>query len=328
MSDERFLITGAMGCIGSWVARNLVQQDVDTTIFDLATDPHRMRLLMAEEELDKIQFLQGDIAELAEVQLAVAKSQATHVIHLAALQVPFCRANPSLGAQVNVVGTVNVFETVHQAGRQVRGLAYASSVAAFGSNESYPSKPVADDAPLRPNTLYGIYKVANEDTARLYWQDWQVSSVGLRPHIVFGVGRDQGMTSDITKAILAAAADRPYHISFGGPIALQYADDVARIFINAARARNEGATVCNLRNDVISVGQFVDILRNIVPQAQITYNHEAALPFPADLDDQRLKRVLSSVPHTPLESAILQTFTDYRQLLSQGRVDLGQLQKQ
>ena len=143
----------------------------------------------------------------------------------------------------------------------------------------------------------------------VYWQDWQVGSVGLRPYTVYGVGRDQGLTSDLAKAILAVAAGKPYHIKFSGLVALQYTDDTARIFIESARAGYQGAAVCNLRNDVVSVAEFVATLQAQAPSAQITFEPDRPLPFPADLDDCGLRHILGDIPHTPLPAAIQQTLT-------------------
>ena len=325
MSSDSFLITGAMGCIGSWVLRNLVRERVRIVALDLAEEPVRPRLLLTPEELGCINFVQGDITNLDRVQALIEQQQITHIIHLAALQVPPCRANPPLGARVNVVGTVNVFEAARRCQNQVRGLVYASSVTALGPLRLYPERPVPDDVPQRPETLYGVYKQTNEHTARLYWQNWRLSSVGLRPGIVFGVGRDQGLTSDIAKAILAAAAGRPYRVRFDGYAALQYADDVARMFIGAARTSYPGVAVCNVRNDVIDVADFPALLQDQVPDARITCAVDHPLPFPADLDDSGLRRVLGPIPHTPLAEAIRESLARFRILVAQGRIDLGQL---
>jgi len=326
MNTETFLVTGAFGCIGSWILRNLVDENVHVVAMDLATDPVRPRLLLSPAELEQITFVQSDITDLKAVQAVVETHQITHIIHLAGLQIPACRANPSLGAQVNVIGTVNIFEAARHNWGQVRGLAYASSLAVMGPADLYPQRPVTDDALPHPETLYGVYKQTNEHTARLYWQDWQVGSVGLRPYIVYGVGRDQGLTSDIAKAILAAAAERPFRIKFGGAVTLQHANDVAKIFIGAARASYQGATACNLRNDVIEVGDFVVMLQKEVPNAHITYEKNNLLPFPADLDDGGLRGILGDVPHTPLNTAIRQTLDHFTKLLAEERVDLGQLE--
>jgi nucleoside-diphosphate-sugar epimerase len=280
---------------------------------------------MSEEELSHVEFAKLDVTDLNAVKKLVADEGVTHIVHLAGLQVPFCRANPSVGAAVNVVGTVNILEAARASWGQVKGVSYASSLAVLGPAQHYPQTPVKDDAPLLPATLYGVYKQANEWTARIYWQDWQIPTIGLRPYIVYGVARDQGMTSDIAKALLAVAAGRPYHIRFGGPVALQYADDVARIFIETARSGYQGAAACNLRNDVVDVGDFIAKVKARYPNAQLTYSADNLLPFPYDLDDSGLRSILGTVPHTPLEAAIDETVTIFKTLIAEKLIDLKQL---
>jgi UDP-glucuronate 4-epimerase len=326
MGGETFLVTGAMGCIGAWTLRNLVSEGAGVVASDLAADPMRPRQLLSDEEIEQVDFVRLDVTDRKAVDDLVAQKGITHIVHLAGLQVPFCRANPSVGAAVNVVGTVNLFEAARAHWGQVKGITYASSLAVLGPSHLYTETPVADDAPRIPQTLYGVYKTANEETARIYWQDWQIPSIGLRPYIVYGVGRDQGMTSDLAKAILATVAERPYHIKFGGPVALQYADDVARMFIGCARSGYQGATACNLRNDVLDVADFVAALQEAYPNAQVTYEAGNLLPFPADLDDSGLRAILGgSVPHTPLHDAIRQTGERFKSLLQESKVDLAQL---
>lgn len=323
MTNETFMITGAMGCIGAWVLRNLVQNGTKVVATDLATEPVRPRQVLSADELAQVKFAKLDVTDLKAVRSVVEENEITHIIHLAGLQVPFCRANPSLGAQVNVVGTVNIFEAARHA--NIKGLAYASSLAVLGTAEDYPEGRVGDDVALLPRTLYGVYKVANEGTARIYWQDWQVGSVGLRPYIVYGVGRDQGMTSDIAKAVLAAAANRPYHIRFDGPVGLQHANDVAKMFIGAARARHQGAAMCNLRNDVVEVAEFIKLLKAEQPTAEITYATNNPLPFPWDLDDGGLRHILGGIPYTPVHEAIRNDLAHFRALIDKDLIDLNQL---
>jgi len=85
-----------------------------------------------------------------------------------------------------------------------------------------------------PGTIYGVYKRANEGTAWVYHAERGVASIGLRPHTVFGPGRDHGLTSAPTSAMLAAAAGKPFQIPYGGTSQFQYAPDVARAFVQAA----------------------------------------------------------------------------------------------
>ncbi|HLU99672.1 MAG TPA: NAD(P)-dependent oxidoreductase [Acidobacteriota bacterium] len=326
MSKEAFFITGALGCVGSWVLRNLVDEGVTVVASDLSTDPVRPRLLLSDDELSRIEFVKVDITDLESLRQTVASREITHIIHLAALQVPFCIANPSLGSQVNVTGTVNIFEVARHLKEQIRGLAFTSSIAVMGPADRYPDRPLKDDVELYPQTLYGVYKQANEQTARVYWQDWGIPSVSIRPYIIYGIGRDQGLTSDVAKAILAAAAGQEYEIRFSGPISMQYADDVAKILIRAARSEHRGAAACNLRGDILTVEGFVTALQSVLPNAQVRYSG-SQLPFPSDLSDEGLRAILGELPHTPLDVAIRETAERFTKLLQEGRVDLQQLKE-
>jgi nucleoside-diphosphate-sugar epimerase len=325
MSKPVFLITGSMGCIGAWVIRHLLDDDAHIIATDLSATITRPALLSSDAELKNIKWNALDVTDSSAVTKMVKEKAVTHIIHLAGLQIPFCKSNPSLGAAVNVTGTVNILQAARESG--VSGICYASSLAALGDDVQYPVKPVTDDVHLLPKTLYGVYKAANEGTAKVFWHDWQVGSIGLRPYCVYGVARDQGMTADLAKAILAIAANKPFHIRFSGQVALQHASDVARIFIDSAYANYQGAATCNLRGDVIDVEDFVATLKQLYPQAQITCEKNKSLPFPSDLDDSGLRSILGNLPHTPLEEAIRADIYRFSKLITQGKIDLSQLDR-
>jgi UDP-glucuronate 4-epimerase len=321
MTSERFLVTGALGCIGSWVLRHLVLAGTEVVATDLSSDPVRPRLIMSDDELARVRFLPLDVTDLAAVRTVVDREEITRIVHLAGLQIPFCVANPSLGAQVNVQGTVNVFEAARHSNGQVRGLAYASSMAVMGPATMYRERPVTETAPLHPGSLYGVYKQANEATARLYWESWQMPSVGLRPYIVYGVGRDQGMTSDPTKAMLAVVAGRSFQIQFSGEVGMQYAPDVAAIFVRGAMATPQGGDAYLLRGSVVTVDEIVEAMAEVDPRARELVDVVAQpLPLPADLSDAALRGLIGEVPHTPLREAVADTMERFRRLHAAGQV--------
>lgn len=319
MSKENFLITGAMGCIGAWIVRNLVREGVTTTVFDLSTNKHRLELIMSAAEIAQIDFIHGDITDTEVVKTAVVANNITHIIHLAALQVPFCKANPPVGAAVNVVGTVNVFEAAKAAG--IQQIVYASSVAVYGQKDEYVDRLLPHDAPLHPHNHYGVFKQANEGTARIYWQDDGIASIGLRPYTLYGPGRDQGMTSTPTKAMLAAARGETYHISFGGYNGFQYNDDVAKIFIQAARTPYQGADVFNIRGAVAHMSEVVSVIEAAEPSARgrITYE-ETALMLPEGQNDTELRRLLGDIPNTPLADGVAKTIAHFKKAIAGGRL--------
>lgn len=316
-SKPTFLVTGTMGCIGAWVLRHLIDDGANIVATDLNTEISRPALLLNKNELESVTWQSLDVTDAQTVLDTVQQYKPTHLVHLAGLQIPFCKANPSLGAAVNVVGTVNLLEAARQHG--IRGVCYASSVGVYGAPENYPDGLFANDSPAMPNNLYGVYKVANEQTANVYWQDWQLGSIGLRPYTVFGVGRDQGLTADLAKATLAVAAGVPFHIRFDGPVALQHASDVARLFVNCALHEHQGADVFNLRNDVLEVSDFVDVINELYPDSNITFEKGAPLPFPADYDDSELQTLLGAVPHTDLKKAIQTDVNHFKELIGNGK---------
>jgi UDP-glucuronate 4-epimerase len=318
-----FLVTGSMGCIGAWTIYNLLRQKQQVVGFDLSADPYRLRLLMGDEEIERIQLLRGDIGDFAQVERVVLDRRITHIVHLAALQVPFCKADPVMGARVNVVGTVNVFEAAARHPGQVRRVVYASSVAAYGPPNLYGSGPVDENAPLSPATHYGVYKQANEGTARIYFQDNGVSSIGLRPYVIYGVGRDRGLTSTPTKAMLAAALGRRYEISYSSRVNLQWADDASRTFIASATVPFEGAGVLNLGGSKVNMRELVRAIEEAAPESKGRISvSESTLPFPEELDARALKGVLPDAPETPLVEGVRATVNAFRDLAARKRIDV------
>ena len=285
--SERYLVTGALGCIGAWTVKRLIDKGVPVWTYDLPAVPHRLNLIMDETALAKVNVVDGDITDHELFENTVVDKGITHIIHLAALQVPFVRADPILGARVNVVGTSIVFETAKRHAGQVQGLAYASSIGVYGSADDYPPGPLAHTALLDPPTLYGVYKQANEGTAQIYWREYGLPSIGLRPYVVYGPGRDQGWTSTPTKAMLAAAVGRDYHINYGGTVMFHHANDVAGVFIQAARTPGQGAAIYNLGGNTASMGEIVAAIETAVPEmaGRITFE-PTPLPHPAEIDSR------------------------------------------
>jgi len=318
----RVLLTGGYGCIGTWIVRNLLDRGDQVWIYDLKQDSHRLDLILTADEIRQVRFVPGDVTDLPTLQRAIGDNQITHVIHLAGLQVPVCRADPILGAKVNVLGTLAVFEAVRQAMPQVQRLVYASSAAVFGAPDMYPRGPLADDVPLVPSTHYGIFKCCNEGNARIYFQDFGLSSVGLRPWTVYGVGRDFGMTSEPTRAIKALALGRKCHISYGGWQDLQYVDDVAKVFVRCLVPPYQGAKSYNLRGDVVDLAGMHRALCEVDPKAKdlITYgDRQIAIAF--DLDDSALQRDLGPMPKVSLVEGLRRSYQLFQKLHAEGRLD-------
>jgi UDP-glucuronate 4-epimerase len=308
MSEERFLVTGAGGCIGAWVIAQLVSEGAHAVALDASDDDHRLRLLLDEAALAGVTRIRGDITDLDALERTLDKHGITRVIHLAALQVPFCRADPPRGARVNVVGTVNVFEAVARRADRMGTVVYASSVAAYDALEEGETAAAMQGV---PGTLYGVFKRANEGTASVYAAERGIASVGLRPHTVYGPGRDQGLTSAPTVAMLAAAAGEPFHLPFGGAYQLQYAPDVAAAFVAAAREPGDGAALRDVGGPAVHTDDVIAAIEAAAPGARITYD-PVELPFPAGTG--------AAAAGTPLREGVADAIARFRDLLARGLV--------
>jgi len=318
------LVTGSSGFIGAWIVKDLLERQKKLVLFD--RDPSQRRLVdIMPGDPRNLTTVAGDIADLSTLCDLIDQHEVTSIIHLAGLQIPTCRADPLAGAQVNVGGTLAVFEAARAAGT-VEQVVYASSAAVIGPEACYPPGRIPNDAPLYPATHYGVFKQCNEGNAHIYFQDHGINSVGLRPWTVYGVGRDQGVTSDATRAIKSAAVGRPFMFRYSGRNALQYAGDVAASFVLSALTPAEGARTYNLRGTVVEMTDYIQQIEDLHPAAKglITLSGDA-IPVACDLDDAELRAYLPDLPDTSLRDGIRQTLESFQSMQDSGTLDTADL---
>ena len=317
MPGEVFLVTGAAGCVGAWAVRALHQQGSPFVAVDLIDDQRRLSMIL-EGDHPRGVFLQADVSVPGALDQIVLDHDVTHIVHLAALQIPACAANPSLGSQVNVTGTINIFETIRRSEGGVRGFSYASSVAVFNSSTD---RRAGTDGPSTaiPTTLYGAYKRTVEAVAAIYSTDFGIGSIGLRPCVIYGPGRDQGLTSDVSNAMWAAASGVPSTIRFSGPTTFQYAEDVANVAIAAARSSRDRAACCDLGGSSNSVEEVVELIEQTVPGAAKSITIAGSeLPFPAIYDPAPLREHIGPFDYEPLASGVSKSIDRFKSLLERG----------
>ncbi len=308
----RVLVTGASGCIGSWIVKQLLDRDLDVVIYDLDTRLTRLQSLADTAALARLKVIEGRIEDTDSVKKLVKDEEITHIVHLAAVLLPVCQAHPVLGGMVDVIGTLNVFEAARDAGRTVR-VVYASSSAVWGPEDAYEDRDLNESDPLLPATHYGVYKQANEGNARVFYSANGISSVGLRPWAVYGFGRDFGLTADPTLAIKAVARGEKFHIRIGGGMDMQYVEDVAEIFVRCLLSGKEGAHVFNLVGHLIEMTDFVSLIEKVQPgAAELITASGAKVPVAKRMDGSRLREYLGEVPETPLEAGVSKTLEMFR----------------
>jgi nucleoside-diphosphate-sugar epimerase len=184
-----------------------------------------------------------------------------HVINLAGLMTPDCSSNPILGAKVNILGSINVFEALKK--NNIKFLVYASSAGVFGQKDKY--NPF-------PETHYGAYKLAVEGVARAYFNEANISSVGIRPYVIYGPGREIGGTAGVTLACKAAKQGYNYTINFSGKAGFVFVEDVTNLVERLIDKAPIGALTMNINGITTSVENFVSIIKKIIPDAKVKFN--------------------------------------------------------
>jgi len=297
---------------------------------DVASKPTILKQICTKKELEKIDTMPINITNFDNLLDFFKNYQPNYVIHLAGAQVPTCKERPAFGALINVVGTANVFEA-SRLQSTVKTIVYASSAAVCGSSEDYTQIRVGDNDFHKPRTLYGVYKQTTEGIAKIFWQEHKIPSVGIRPLVCYGVGREFGISSDPTKAIKSAIIGRKMNIGFKGPTVFNFAQDIADIFIQSCIAVENvpDAYACNLSHCSSTVEDFVEYIYDLVPNSKdyISIDPKAnQLPFPIKFKQDNLDLLLSNrIPKTELMNGIEQTIKLYKQLKSENHLNISDI---
>jgi nucleoside-diphosphate-sugar epimerase len=298
----RVLVTGGTGYVGAYVAADLVEHGHDVVAYDLSTDDWRLDKLGVAADVD---VRRGDVTEATDVIRAVAETDATHVVHLAALLTNAAEADPRAALTVNVEGTNNVFE----AARTVDGVervAWASSAAVFAPPEDY-ALPVDEDDLYAPDTLYGASKAYNESQARVYREEFGVSDVALRPTVAYGPYRETGGSAFLVDLIEKPALGEPFSVEYGDQaIDWQHVEDIAGSFRLAAFADEADLShrVYNVAGELATIREAAETVERVVPDASIDVSDEGELPWTQDLDTTAAREDLGYEPEYDLESGV------------------------
>ena len=293
---KNIIIFGGTGFLGSWIVKNFVKRDYKVTIFDLKIEIELLKKLIGKD-IEKIKFLKGDVTNYEEVLEATFNMD--HVVNLAGLMTPDCSRNPSLGAEVNVLGSINVFEATKARG--IKFVVYASSAGVFGEKDKY--------FPF-PETHYGAFKLAVEGIARAYYNEANISSVGIRPFVIYGPGREIGGTATVTLACKAAKQSYNYNLNFSGKAGFVYVQDVANLVEMSINRVPVGALTININGITASVSDFVSKIINIIPEARLMINGDK-LSLVEEILGDHPSDIFKKFKYTSLSEGISNTINFY-----------------
>ncbi len=294
----QILVTGGAGFLGAWICRRLSRRGDGVRILDRAGSGDILAAIAGARFAADCEWVHGDITDAEAVASAARGCDA--IIHLAGILTLACKEAPIRGAAVNLIGTLNVFEAALRHG--IPKVVYTSSAGVYG--------PQSGEHPV-PVSQYGAFKLACEGSARAYFADHGLSSIGFRPYVVYGPGRESGLSAGPSLACRAAARGEAYVFPYEGAAGLVYVYDVAAAYESALRHDVPGAHVFNMIGEQATPEDVIAALRELAPDSDIRTGG-AAMPSAPDIAEGPLRDVLPDVPFTPLRDGIARTFAFYR----------------
>jgi len=176
-----FLVTGGAGFIGSALVSRLLRDGHTVRVVDDFSTGFRQNL---EDCLDRIELIEGDLAELAVSKACVRGAE--YVLHQAAIpSVERSVERPASSHRANVTATLNMLVAARDA--RVKRFVFASSSSVYGDSETLPKLETMPENPLSP---YAVTKLAGEKYSAIFHRIYGLPAVSLRYFNVFGPRQD------------------------------------------------------------------------------------------------------------------------------------------
>jgi UDP-glucose 4-epimerase len=316
------LITGGMGVLGSMVTEELVERGERPVVYARHLD----RSLVSPAVLDRVEYVRGDVLDVPALVHAMGRHHITRVVHMAALLIGECQANPYQGFKVNVEGTVNVLEAARLT--DVRRVVYTSSKSVYGAVPApfgHPTyAPLPEDGPKNPVRVYDATKLAGEHMALQYVDVHGLDVVILRFASTFGPGKlvRHGPVSWHSRLVEHAMAGQPARLPQGGdqPDDMIYHRDIAHAIVLAAGATGLAHRIFNVgRGEAATMRDFADAVRRVIPGAALDVGpgldyYGSGIPYYSVYDISRARKELGFEPRFDLEAGVRDYVATMRRL--------------
>lgn len=314
LRNQRILITGGAGLIGSHIADQLVAEGpAEIVILDNFVRGRRENLRWAREN-GPVTLIEGDIRDTALLQETMRGIDV--LFHQAAIRITQCAEEPRLAVEVLVDGTFNVLEAAVQAG--VKKVVAASSASVYGLAEEFPT--TERHHPYNNRTLYGAAKTFNEGLLRSFHEMYGLDYVALRYFNVYGPRMDiYGAYTEVLIRWMDRIIDGKAPLIFGDgtqTMDFVYAPEIARANLLAAKA--------SVADEVFNIASATETSLNDLAYALLRvmgsdlapeYGPERKVnPVPRRLADvSRARDLLGFEAHLDLEEGLRQLVSWWQQ---------------
>ncbi len=279
------VVFGGGGFIGRSVTRFFRERGVEVVGADIEP-PDFERTGVVVESVDVTDY--SSVAEL------IAAAKADRIINLAYVLGAGAEARPETAVRVNCVGMDNVLRAAVE--HDVERVVYASSITVYGQAGSHSGRiheDVVSPAAYSqyPNLFYGATKQLNEYQARLYGDRSGVSTAAVRPSIVFGHGRESGLTEWASAFVSAPATGGTGHLPFRAEhsLSMVHRDDVAELFGAVTMADSLEHHAYNSGGHEVTAGELAAAVEAEVDGAVTLDSTASPSRVPVNISNQRAR---------------------------------------
>ncbi len=299
------LIIGGTGFIGRRLVPLLAQRGEEVVCMDI--NPGTADYA----ELGKqVRVIRGDVSQFDDVMAVMTAVKPNRTINLAyyiGSDLP-----PRVAFKLNVLGMDNCFEAARLAG--CSRVAYASSLAVSGEQKFFGDRLVTEEDFRHGHVQYAMHKIFNEWQAQDYRDKHGMEITTIRPANVTGPDKIVGSVDHvfcITNPARGKPVKFPYKDAMRCPI---HVDEIAEIFARVIMKDKPEHTVYSSGGHTISLGDLADLVREFLPDAQITFDKETGgkeLSGNYLIDNTKLVQEFG-MQYRPYRERVLQIINDIR----------------
>ena len=302
----RVAVLGGSGFIGPRVIRRLVEHGHEVHCMDIAPDAPSLEPLR-----DRIQIIRGDITLMDDVVEALTLSKPDRVLNLA-YALGAGESDPHPQVRLNILGMDNCFEAARILG--IRRVVYASSLAVYGPQRPHGEHAVTEEEPRLGTGIYAASKIFNEHQADWYNHAFDMAITGVRPANITGPDKVRGSMNHVQCQVLPAR-NEPVHFPHRDTMTLPlHVEDIAEVFLRVTLAEETHYSIYNSGGESMSLGDLAAIVREFLPEAEITFDEDEGgrdLSGLYLMDNSRLVEEFE-VQYAPFQQRVAETLNEVR----------------